>query len=230
MGYKISAVILGAGKSTRMGEGINKIFLCLKQKPIICYSLAIFQKCHLINDITLVVREEDIKRAEDLVLNFGFSKVKKIISGGEERQDSVYNGLLALDNPEFVVIHDGARPFISEDLLTNSIDAAISFGAAVVAVPVKDTIKIVDNDGFIERTLERNKLYHIQTPQSFKYDLILKAYEKGIGEGLKVTDDAAFLESFGIKVRVVYGSYNNIKITTPFDRDLAEFLVEKIKY
>ena len=182
MNIKASAVIVGAGKSTRMGEGINKIFLRLKQKPVICYSLEVFQKCEAISDVVLVVREEERKLAEDIVRSFEFSKVRSIIPGGDERQDSVYRGLLSLNNSEIVVIHDGARPFISEELLASSINAAISFGAAVVAVPVKDTIKVVDEGGFIEKTLERKKLYQVQTPQSFKYEWILKAYEEGINK------------------------------------------------
>lgn len=226
---KVSAIIPAAGQGKRMGREKNKQFLLLGQKPVLAHTLTVFQESPLIEEIVVVAApgEVDYCRLE-VVEKYNFSKVTKIITGGKERQNSVYNGLLALSHqPHLVVIHDGARPFLSREILEQSIEVSLKTGGAVVAVPVKDTIKVVNQEKMVESTPDRSILWAVQTPQTFNYSLLLQAYEEAAKEGFLGTDDASLVERMGAKVTVVPGSYENFKITTPEDLLLGEAILAR---
>lgn len=224
-----SAVIVAAGKGTRMNLDVSKQYIEIRDIPILARTLSVFEDCHAIGEIVLVVNEADIIHCkQEIVDRYGFEKVKAIVAGGRERQQSVYNGLREVDGcADIVVIHDGVRPFISEERIEDSIEGAAEWGAACVAVPVKDTIKIVDSDNYIEGTPDRGKLWAIQTPQAFKYDIIIDAHERAMEGNYSGTDDAVLVERTGKRVRLVMGSYMNIKITTQEDLILAEAIVDQ---
>lgn len=201
--------------------GKNKVFLPLNGKPIITYSVETIKKSG-IDDIVVVTSKDDIDFCSNEILK-GYEV--RYVEGGAERQISVYNGLIAIKetNCDLVLIHDGARPFVTESIIRESIKAAIEHGAAAVGVKVKDTIKVV-KDGFILHTPPRESLWAVQTPQVFRYDLILKAHQKAIEDNFLSTDDTVLVERMGIKVRMIEGAYRNIKITTPEDIYIAEAL------
>lgn len=228
---RAGAVIVAAGRGSRMNMDVSKQYIEIADKPVAARTLQAFENCDYIDEIVLVINEKDFIYCKQNIVDFyGFSKVKALVAGGEERQDSVYNGLKEISNNcDIVLIHDGARPFVSEQNLINSIDAAIEFGASCVAVPVKDTIKEVDENIFINKTLQRNSLWAMQTPQTFRYDLIMKAYEEAIQNGIKVTDDAAMVECLGVKVKLVMGNYFNIKITTQEDLIMGEAIARALE-
>jgi 2-C-methyl-D-erythritol 4-phosphate cytidylyltransferase len=225
---KVTALIPCAGQGKRMGGRVSKQFLRINDRPLLAYTLAPFQKHPLIDDIILVTREEDIPFCwEEIVQKEGFSKVSQVVAGGQERQDSVYQGLLALDKEtDWVVIHDGARPMISWKTINAVLEAAVEKGAAIVGVPAKDTIKLVNPDLTVQDTPPRELLWHIQTPQVFRKTLVLKAYQEAIAHGWQGTDDASLVEKLGVPVYVVQGEYTNIKITTPED---FAFLFEALR-
>jgi len=209
----------------RMGAGSNKQYLLLDGMPILAHTVRVFQEAPFIDAIYLVIPEQEIPFCQSEVVDrYGFSKVQPIIAGGTERQHSVRNGLDAMKGSEqddLVLIHDGVRPFISTEVLRRAAAAAGEFGAAVVAVPVKDTVKVV-RDGAIIDTPAREQLWLAQTPQAFRYGLIRSAHEEAAAEGFLGTDDASLVERQGGQVRIVTGEYGNIKITTPEDMVLAE--------
>jgi len=209
-----------------MGGEVKKPFLLLNDKPIIAHTLSRFQECDLIDEIVPIVSAEDIDRTWRIVGKYEFTKVTKVVPGGETRQRSVYNGLRTLgERTDVVVIHDGVRPFVTDEVIRKCVKRALEGGAAIAAVPVKDTIKEVSPDGVVLHTLERSRLWAIQTPQVFQKKLILKAHELALERGIEATDDAALVEMMGGKVHVVMGSYENIKITTPEDLILARALL-----
>ncbi|MGB9814255.1 MAG: 2-C-methyl-D-erythritol 4-phosphate cytidylyltransferase [Thermovenabulum sp.] len=218
----VSAIIAAGGKGKRMNSAKSKQYLPLKGFPILYYTLTVFETLKEIDEIILVVGGQDVEFVKKEIINkYKFKKIK-VVEGGFERQDSVYNGLRSCaPQTDIVVIHDGVRPFITHKLILESIEAAKIYNAAGVAVPVKDTIKIVE-DGFIKTTPDRRKLFAIQTPQTFKYGLILEAHEAAKKEGFYGTDDAVLVERLGVKVKIIDGSYENIKITTPEDIIIAE--------
>lgn len=226
---KIGAVCLAAGRGTRMGSRIQKQYLLLEEKPVIYYALKAFQESRVDQIVLVVPPKEEEYCQKEIVEKFGFSKVTAVVGGGKERYHSVYRGLSAFTDIDYVLIHDGARPFLTQDIIERTIEGAGQKGACVAGMPVKDTIKIADKDGNIESTPERSKVWQIQTPQGFKFSLIKKAYEtlleqekEGKTEGLLVTDDAMVVEHFGkCKVKLVLGSYENIKLTTPEDMAVA---------
>lgn len=220
----ISAVIVAGGKGKRMNTDINKQYIEIDGIPVLARTLSPFQDCGLVDEIVLVVCKEDIIYCKQNIVDvYGLDKVKIIVSGGAQRQNSVYNGLLGVDKQcDIVLIHDGARPFITVDNITDSIIAAKEHGAAGLAVRVKDTVKTADNKGFITGTVDRERLWFIQTPQTFKYEIIKRAHEKAIEDGFIGTDDAMLVERIGQRVVLVEGSYNNIKITTQEDLVNAE--------
>ena len=220
---KVGAVIAAAGASRRMG-GADKIFMPLAGKPLLANVIDVFQKCTVVDQIVLVLNEVNLERGRGLVEEGGFSKVVEICPGGERRQDSVNEGLKRLEGCQWVVIHDGARPCLSLDLIEQGLKEAEQSGAAIAAVPVKETIKVVEADGMIEFTPPRGYLWTAQTPQTFRFDIIREAYEQAKDE---VTDDAALVEALGYKVKVYMGSYENIKVTTVEDLALAEFILEE---
>lgn len=220
-----TAIVLAAGKGTRMNSKIQKQFLEVEGKPVIYYSLKCFQESPLIRDIILVTGEESLSYCkEEIVKRFGFSKVKKVTAGGKERYDSVYAGLCACDNTDYVLIHDGARPFVTEEILERTCLSVKETGACVVGMPAKDTIKISDRNKMVESTPAREKVWLVQTPQAFRYSLIKEAYESIRCKDMSgITDDAMIVEQeSGVKVALVHGSYENLKITTPEDLIIAE--------
>lgn len=219
-----SVVIVAAGKGTRMNMDLNKQYVEIAEKPVLARTIQAFEDCAHIGEIVIVVNKQDILYCKQNIIDvYGFEKVKALVSGGDERQKSVYNGLKEVGELcDIVLIHDGARPFIDEDSIIGSIEAAREYGAACVGVPVKDTIKSADFDGNIKDTLDRSMLWAIQTPQVFKYELIMEAHRRAEEQGFLGTDDSVLVERLGIKVRLVKGSYDNIKITTREDLIIAE--------
>ena len=225
---KNTAIVLAAGQGKRMHTKIQKQFLEIKGYPVLYYSLRCFQDSPLIEDIILVTGEESVLYCQkEIVDKYGFTKVTKVIPGGKERYDSVYQGLLACENSDYVLIHDGARPFITEEILERGLTGAEETGACAVGMPSKDTVKIADECGYIAETPDRSKVWMIQTPQIFQYALIRNAHESiRTREMSNVTDDAMVVEQeTGIKVRLAEGSYQNIKITTPEDLGVAELFL-----
>ena len=215
-------VIVAAGTGSRMKMGINKQFIKLNDKEIIAYTIEKFYQKTYIQDIVVVIKEEESEFFRNEIINkYKFEGVK-LAFGGNERQDSVYNGLKELDEKcNIVLIHDGARPFVSENIIENSIKEAIKNNAVVVGVPVKDTIKVVDNDNNISKTPDRSKLWAVQTPQTFDYKVLLNSYEDAFKDKFYGTDDAMLVERIGYKVKMIEGSYNNIKITTQEDLNIG---------
>lgn len=232
MSKKNVAIVLSAGRGKRMNSAVQKQYLLIKGKPVIYYSLRAFQDCSFIDEIVLVTGREDIEYCRSEIVNkYGFTKVKTITAGGAERYHSVHNGLQAIKDCDYVYIHDGARPFVNEEILVRARNAVEEYRACVVGMPVKDTIKISDADGFTESTPERARVWQIQTPQVFDFTLVKTCYEKLMndlqnGSAIKITDDAMVVEyESDMKVRLVEGSYSNIKITTPEDLRFAEILL-----
>ncbi len=217
----VSAVIVSAGNSTRMG-GINKQFLEIDGIPVIAHSISAFQKFEFIDEIVIVTRESDIKEIQNLVNKYNFTKVTAIVCGGETRQLSVYNGVVKTsENSAIIAIHDGARPLVTVKVIEETIKAAAEFGAAATGVKVKDTVKVVDDNDNIIDTPDRTYMRFIQTPQVFKKSLYLDAV-KTVENSKDFTDDCKLLEAYGETVKFVDGDYENIKITTPEDVELAE--------
>ncbi len=225
---KSDAIIVSAGKGQRLKAGIKKPFISLGGKPILSHTLAPFERCPLIRSILVVVGEEDLEYClKEVVEPYHYQKVLKIIPGGKRRQDSVKKGIEALpEDTEIIVVHDGVRPFVTQKMIEASIQEADRSGAAVVAVPVKDTIKMATSDGIVLQTLERDTLWQAQTPQAFQASILRKAYSNALFKEMSVSDDATLVERLGIKVRLLPGSYSNIKITTQEDLILAHFLLE----
>jgi 2-C-methyl-D-erythritol 4-phosphate cytidylyltransferase len=227
-----TVIILAGGRGSRMQAGINKAYLPLGDKPILAHTINIFNKHNLIDEIILVVGVGEESMCKSRILNkIDSSKVKIVVTGGLERQNSVYNGLVKLsDECKVVLIHDGARPFVSANIIKKCIEEAMIHGAVTAAVPVKETIKVVKNDNIIDHTPDRTELWTTQTPQGFKKEIILKAHMTAKSEDFIATDDAMLVESLGLQVRVVEGEYENIKITTPEDLAMAQaILVSKKK-
>ncbi len=214
-----------------MGAATNKQFLLIDNKPIIVHTLQIFEECRAVDGIYLVVNQKDLPLIQEEILEtYRFNKIMKLVIGGRLRQDSVRNGLEAIEKPcDIVIIHDGARPFVSPSFVDKGIFLMEMFDAVIPALPVKDTIKVVSKEGFVQKTLERDSLWHVQTPQTFKYDLITKAYKEGAAKKLYGYDDATFLEYMGKKVKVIEGSPYNIKITTPEDLIIARGILSQLK-
>lgn len=215
-----SAIILAAGKGQRMGTELPKQFLSMGDDMLLTKTIRVFEESSVIQDIVLVTSEDWIGFCKtEIVDREGFRKVRKIVAGGKERYDSVYQGLLACPNADYVFIHDGARPFVTEEILVRTQEAVEKYEACAVGVPSKDTVKIVDEDGFVESTPPRKNVWNIQTPQAFSYPLIRAAYEVVRDNNMTgITDDAMIIERSRLaKVKLVMGSYYNIKITTPED-------------
>lgn len=227
---KVTAIIAAAGGGKRIGGQKNKQFIEIAGKPILCYTLDKFESCDLVDEIILVLPKEDLDYgAREIVDRFGFTKIRKIVAGGKERQDSVYCGLKAItDKPEIVVIHDGVRPFLKSSKIEESIAICRRFGAVILAIPAKHTIKEGKN-GYVIKTLERDKLWEVQTPQTFKYEIIFEAYQQAFADGFYATDDSALVERLGYRIKILLGEWENIKITSPEDLELAEMLVRREK-
>ena len=215
-------VIVAAGSGSRMKMNINKQFIKLNDKEIIAHTIEKFYNHKNIDEIVVVIKEEEGSYFKNGILNkYNFNNIK-IAFGGNERQDSVYNGLKALnENCEIVLIHDGARPFVSDQIINSCIEEAKNHNAVVVGVPVKDTIKVINENNDIVDTPERSNLWAVQTPQTFNYDILVKSYEDAFKGGFYGTDDAMLVERIGYRVKMIEGSYNNIKITTPEDIEIG---------
>ena len=225
---KTKAILLSAGKGTRMNQSVSKQYLMLGNQTILSYSLEQFQKSS-IDEIILVTAQEDIEYVKNnIVLPHKINKVTKIVAGGQERYLSVYQGLLAAQNCDYVMIHDGARPFLTIDIIEDSIRAVQKYQACADGVPLKDSIKKLGREGYIVENIERTDVWQVQTPQCFSYPMILGAYEKLLQSDIKTTDDTAVVEYFTeVKVKMLMGSYENIKITTLDDLDYGEYLIKK---
>lgn len=226
---RTAAIVLAAGQGKRMGSDVPKQYLSINEKPVIYYSLKVMEESD-IDEVILVVGKDDMDYCrEQIVDKYHFQKTKRIIEGGSERYLSVYNGLCAIDNIDYVLIHDGARPLIDKKLIARTIEQVKKHQACVVGMPVKDTIKIADENGMVESTPVRDKVWMIQTPQAFNYLLIRNAYDTLMKEMISsVTDDAMVLEQIGgSSIKLIEGSYENIKITTPEDIQLAQLFLSK---
>ncbi len=220
---KVGAIIAAAGSSRRMG-GVDKVLALLGGKAVLAWVIGAFQECRSIDHIVVVVSEPNLEWCRQLVAEQKWSKVTDICAGGRRRQDSVAAGLSHLGHCQWVVIHDGARPLITVDLIEQGLEAARETGAAVAAVPVTDTIKVAGDDRLVRETPARNNLWAVQTPQVFRLDIITEAYRRA---KVEVTDDATLVEQLGYKVKLYLGAYGNIKIATPDDLALAEVLRQK---
>lgn len=232
MSYKnkyISVVIPAAGMGKRMNNNINKQYIKLEGKEVLARTVEKFNNNKFIDEIIVVARADEVEFCKENIINrYGFDKVKSIISGGNERMNSVYNGLKKVKKDcNIVLIHDGARPFITDKIIKQSIDETIKFDSTVVGVKVKDTIKIVDNNNKVIDTPDRDYIWAVQTPQTFKYDIIMGCYDKAISENIKVTDDSMIAEKYGYSVKMILGDYNNIKITTPEDLLFGEKILKE---
>lgn len=224
----VSAIVLAGGRGKRMGTVQSKQYINLNGKPILYYTLKQFIKNEFIDKIILVIPKDEIQYCEKEVLKRYKLKVDKIVFGGSERQDSVYNALMELDNnSDIVLIHDGARPFVSQRIINDAIKYAGEYKAAAPGVMPKDTIKIKGEDNFSISTLDRSSAVAIQTPQAFDFNLIYECHKKIKESRVLVTDDTMVAELFGNKVYIYDGEYTNIKVTTPEDLVLAEYMVKK---
>ena len=218
----VTAIIVAAGIGQRMGSGLPKQFLPLKGKPILWHTLSCFQKCIEIKEIVLVINPSWEKESRIIAANF--PKIVNIVFGGKRRQDSVWAGLKSIKKSEIVLIHDGVRPFVSENLIKSIVEATFKWSAVIPALPAKETVKWVENN-IIKKTLPRRFIWLAQTPQGFKYEILKTAYIKAQAKALEFTDDASLVEQLGISVHVILGEPHNIKITTPEDLRWAENLL-----
>lgn len=230
MKRKTAAVVLAAGQGSRMKSDVHKQYLLLKGRPVLYYSLKAFEDS-FVDEIVLVTGAGETSYCrKEIVEKYGLRKVSRIVEGGRERYHSVFCGLQALDDCGYVFIHDGARPFITGEILERAYEAVQKENACVVGMPVKDTIKLVDEDRYADSTPRRDRMWLIQTPQVFSFELVRGAYaaflekeEMFLEQGMKVTDDAMLVEQFtNTRIKLVEGSYENIKITTPEDMIVAE--------
>lgn len=244
MKKRCTAVVLAAGNGSRMKSGVAKQYMLLGEKPLIWYSLHAVEASSVIDDCVLVSGAEDVSYVqEEIVGRYGFHKVNTVVAGGKERYDSVYQALRVIGSSDmrvqnrdgYIFIHDGARPFLTEEILRRNLAAVEKFRACVTGMPVKDTIKIADGNGYAAQTPDRNLLWQIQTPQVFESVLIIEAYERMMQEKERlgvlkagITDDAMVVENYmNVPVKLVHGSYENIKITTPEDMAAAEAFLAK---
>lgn len=226
---KVTALVPAAGMGKRMGKAVAKQFLPLGDRPMLAHTLLAFQRSSEIDEIIPILSEEDMETClKDVIEAFHITKVRTLVVGGKERQDSVYNGLKKTDKDASVIlVHDGVRPFVTPDMIRECVDAARKGECVAVGVPLKDTIKEVDVKGIVRQTLERSRLWAIQTPQAFPAKVLRKAYDESYKKKEYGTDDATLVERAGNKIRVIMGSYENIKITTPEDLILAEEILKR---
>lgn len=226
----LRVVIAAAGSGSRMGGKINKQYILLKSRPLLAYSLDVFEKMELVDEIVIVAQAREIEYCErEVVKRFSYQKVSRVVAGGLERQDSIWAGLEELNsNTDFVAVHDGARPFVTSELIEEVLKEAVRWGAAIPGVAVRDTLKQVDRDNFVRQTLDRSSVFAIQTPQIFRYCELHKAYEYAREQRVKATDDASLFEKYIGRVKVVPGDYRNLKITTPEDLAIARTILDSL--
>lgn len=232
-GKRIGAVVLAGGHGRRMNSAVQKQYMVLAGKPLIAYALEAFEHSQADEIVLVVGAGEEAYVRQEILAPMRLKKVTAVVAGGEERYHSVYEGLKALSGCDVVLIHDGARPLVSEAMIRRAIDGAITYEACVVGMPVKDTIKVSDAEGFSAATPDRSRLWQIQTPQAFSYKLVKGAYDQIMADPRLqqgVTDDAMVVESCtDRKVRLIEGGYENLKVTTPEDMILAEALIKSRK-
>ncbi|MDY6835202.1 MAG: 2-C-methyl-D-erythritol 4-phosphate cytidylyltransferase [Chloroflexota bacterium] len=221
---KVGAVIVAAGSSTRM-QGVDKTMALLGERPLLAHTLDVFQQSDYVDHIVLVLNNDAIEQGGSFTEEYGFSKVSDICAGGQLRADSVAEGLQRIGDCSWVIVHDGARPCLSEHLIEQGLKEASETGAAIAATPVKDTVKLVGPNSLISGTPSRGHLWMAQTPQVFLRDVIIKAYGN---RNRSATDDAELVEALGYKVKVYEGSYDNIKVTTLVDLDIAESVLRRM--
>jgi len=220
-------LIVAAGKSVRMGPKVDKAFLSLGTKPVLAYSLMAFESCESIDGVILVVRKDRVDAARGMAQMFGCSKIKRVVAGGATRQVSVQNGLSAMpEEVAIVAVHDGARPCVTPDLIAETIKVAKRNGSGVAAVKITDTVKHVDKGYTVSKTVDRKRLWTVQTPQTFKLDLLNDAFAAVRKKGTSVTDEASAVELTGHAVRLVPGPFSNVKITSPDDLLVAAALLK----
>jgi len=226
---RLTAIVLAAGKSRRMRTEVNKILLPLNGRPVLYYSLDTFQNSALVDDIVLVATPAERETLKARLMGTGiYSKLKAVVSGGAERSASVWQGLQGIpESCQWVAVHDGARPLFSPELLERLFTAARSSGAAVPALPLKDTVKVKGEDGLVRKTPPRDMLVAVQTPQVFRRDILLAAYRRALQDNWPITDDASAVEQAGGKVKLVEGEEENLKLTTPLDLNYAETILLK---
>ena len=217
-GDRVGAVVVAAGQSTRM-TGVDKVFAYVAGLPLIAHAINALEECDAVHEIVIVLSSARVDEGQTLVDDLGWRKVVAVCAGGDRRQDSVLAGLGCLKDCEWVIVHDGARPCLTGNLVLEGLEAAKDTGAAVAAVPSKDTIKVVAENGIVESTPDRKRLWAVQTPQTFRYDLLVSAHSELLGD---YTDDASMVEALGGRVRVHFGSYDNLKVTTPEDLPIVE--------
>ena len=224
----VCAIVPAGGSGTRMGGTVPKQFQSLNGKPILYHTIKTLQNCETISEIILVVPEKEYETTNTDWLS-KLEIVKKVVIGGEKRQDSVYNGFCEVSqDSEIVLVHDGVRPFLSQKMVADSIDAAREYGAAITAIPVHDTIKRVDTSGLVSQTIDREGLWRVQTPQAFRYSLLLDAFNKAKSENFYGTDEGALIEHLGEPVKIVEGLEQNIKITRPEDLELSKAFISRL--
>ena len=226
---KVFAIIPAAGSGTRIGGEIKKQFLPLKGKPIIVHTLQQFEYCSDIDEVAMAIPESAMSDMEVIVARYRLHKVSKMMMGGKKRQDSVNNVLnhLTLKDSDIVLVHDGVRPFIETKRIAHLLKVCKEYDAAVLAVQPKDTIRRSTGGGFFDQMLDRTALWLVQTPQAFRAKLLVKAFEKARKDKFYSTDEAALVERLGVKVRIVEGNYDNIKITTPEDLELGALILDR---
>jgi len=226
----VRAVVVAAGRSRRMGEGIDKLLLPLAGRPVLAHSLAVLDESSWVAEYVLVVNAQQVAKFFRLAREqWGCRKLAGVVPGGETRRDSVWEGLNALpENTRIVVVHDGARPFLRTGFVERVVAEAERWGAATLAVPVRDTVKRVGAGGLVLNTIPRETLWLAQTPQAFSFPLLREAHHKARTEQIAATDDASLVEALGRQVKVVEGSYLNIKITTPEDMVLARAIAAQV--
>lgn len=228
---RVTAILPAAGIGRRMmtaGHPLAKQFILLGDRPILSHSLQTLDGCDAIDDIVIVCESSMIDYvATEIVEACRFTKIRRIVPGGKERQDSVYAGFQSCPDAEFVLVHDAVRPFVSRIRIHEVLEAAADHGAAILAVPAKDTIKSQDEQQFVERTMDRSVLWNVQTPQAFAYDILRQAFDQAIREQFYSTDESALVEAAGFRVKIVPGDYDNIKITSPEDLIIAEAILSR---
>lgn len=225
----VTAIVAAAGMGKRMKMGINKQFLAIDGIPILAHTIKKIEKSKYIDFLLLIVKKTDMCYVEDIIEKYKIKMNYKIVYGGKERQDSINNGLLNMPiETNIVLTHDGARPFVSVDKIDEAIENVLDTGACVLANPVKDTIKVSTDGKLVDYTPNRDRLWQVQTPQVFRKEILIKAYEQAYSESYYGTDDCSLVEKTGVKVRLIYNSYDNIKITTREDLSIANILVKKV--
>jgi 2-C-methyl-D-erythritol 4-phosphate cytidylyltransferase len=228
---KVTVIIPAAGFGSRMQTPIgdrSKQFMTLRNKPLLAHTLEKFENSKYTDEIIVVCPDDGIRFVEEeVVVKFGFKKVSKIVVGGKQRQDSVYEGLKAVQAADMILVHDAVRPFISVQKIDELIETCAKCRAAILAVQPKDTVKLQDDDQYVSRSLDRTKLWNVQTPQAFEYALLQQAFQKAYAEKFYGTDEAMLVERLNAKIKIIPGDYNNIKITSPEDWALAEWLLNR---